>query len=107
MEKEKIEKFIDHQQRISDRNYRNYQETGDPRYERTYHKADALIEIAQQALAAADDHAAVINHRTELSDWGYRAFKLLHAWREEDAVQLIKDIAATAKLRGLAKDPYN
>ena len=106
MKKEEIEKFIDRQQRISDRNYRCYQESGDPRYDRTFHKAEYLIELAQQALAAVDDHAAVINHRTELSDWGYRAFKLLHAWGEEDAVQLIKDIAATAKLRGLARDPY-
>ena len=106
MTRSEIEKFIDRQHKIFERNYRSYQETGNPRYDRIYHKAEDLIELAQQALAAADDHAAVINHRTELSDWGYRAFKLLHAWSEEDAVQLIKDIAATAKLRGLAKDPY-
>ena len=107
MTKSEIEKFIDRQQRISDRNYRNYQETGDPRYERTYHKADDLIEIAQQALSAADDHQENITYHSELSDWGSRALELQRKWNEREAFQLIKDIAAVAKLRGLAWDRYN
>lgn len=107
MTSKQLEDFIDRQQKICDRNYRNYQETGIPRYDQAYRKADKLIEIAQQALSAADDHQENITYHSELSDWGSRALELQRKWNEKEAFQLIKDIAAVAKLRGLAWDRYN
>ena len=107
MTKEKIEKFIDRQQKVYDRNYRNFQETGEPRYDYAANRVEDMIDLARMALNAADDHQMVGICRAELSEWGNRALELtrdLNHWDEAKAMQLLKTIASTAKSRGLVWD---
>ena len=103
MTAKEIEKYIESQQKISDRNYMSYQETGISRYDREYRKAEDQIEIARRALAAADDHAAVGRMRVELTQLCNRAIDLLHC--QGDIIDFLKDMKAIGKLYGV-KDPW-
>ena len=109
MTKPEIEKLIDQQEKVFERNYRSYQETGIPRYEYAYRRAENLIDLGRMALSAADDHQMAVTYKGEFSDWGNRAFDLtrdLKNWDEEKAIRLLKDIAASAKSRGLVWDRW-
>lgn len=103
-----IEDFIAKQQKISDRNYQNFQETGIPRYYNAHDKAERLIDIARQALSAADDHQMCGTYRSELADYGHRAIRILHDGKVDDldTVQLLKDIKTMTILRRLVSDPW-
>lgn len=102
MKKKDIEDFIDRQEKIYERNYRNYQETGITRYERTYHKAEDLIDLARQALNAADDHDKMLHYDFLISKWGSRAISLVNtAYDQEKILQLIKEIAKAAEAEGV------
>lgn len=94
MNKQAIEKIMIAQQNLADRNYQNYQDTGIQRYWRTYQKADDIAQICQQALAAADDHQAAIIVKLDLQQFAARAIRLVHDWDDENAKQLIQDLAA-------------
>lgn len=78
MKKSEIEALIDRQQKLSDRAYMNYQETGDSRQLRSHEKAEDQIEIARQALSAAEDHAAVGRMKAEITEICARAIKILY-----------------------------
>lgn len=105
MTREEIEDFIEKQSKIYHRNFMNYQESGLTRYERAAQKADELIDLANQALAAVDDHQMVGNLRSELSHIGNRAIRILHNRDENAMIQLLKDIKAIAKSYKLVMDP--
>lgn len=102
MTKPDIEKFIAQQQKISDRNYQNYQATGEQRYYRAYNKADELIGLANQALSAADDRQLVWIFRVELSSLGIQAFDAIHSQDINEYEAVVKAVAAVAKTYGLA-----
>lgn len=103
-----IEDFIAKQQKISDRNYQNFQETGIQRYYSAHDKAEQMIDIARQALSAADDHQMCGTYRSELADYGNRAIRILHDNKvdDPDTVQLLKDIKTMTILRRLVSDPW-
>ena len=103
MKEKELKKYIDDLEKVSARNYYNYQETGIARYDRAYHKADMQIEIARQALSAADDHAAVGRMHAELTQLCSRAINLLHC--RGDIIDFLKDMRAIGKLYGV-KDPW-
>ena len=109
MTKSEIEKFINRKQKVYDRNFRNFQETGDPHYDYAAHQAENLIDLARQALNAADDHQMAGVYRSEVAEWGNRALEItrdLKYWDETKALQLLKDIASVAKSRGLIWDRW-
>ena len=108
MKKSEIEDFIEKQKKISHRNFMNYQESGTSRYYRAHERAEMLIDIARQALSAADDHQIVGTYRSELSDYGSRAISILNHNKVDDpeTVQLLKDIKSAAILRRLTSDPW-
>ena len=86
----------------------NYQESGTSRYYRAHERAEMLIDIARQALSAADDHQMAGTYRSELSDYGSRAISILNHNKVDDpeTVQLLKDIKSAAILRRLTSDPW-
>lgn len=102
MTRDNIEKFINQQQKISDRNYQNYQATGEQRYYRAYDKAEELIGLANQALSAADDHRLVGVLKAELSSLGTQAFDAIHSQNINEYEAVVKAVAAVAKTYGLA-----
>ena len=108
MTKAEIEDFIVKQQRVSQRNYQHYQESGVARYYTAYSRAEKMIDIARQALESADDHQANGMYRSYISIWGSKAIEVLHerALDSEEAVQLLKDIRATVLMLKLARDPW-
>lgn len=108
MTKEKIREFIQKQEKISQRNYMNYQETGISRYLNTHEKAENLIDIATQALSAADDHQIAGIYSAYISQWGTKAVHLLHSGKVDDPEvrSLLSDIKTYAVVRGLTTDPW-
>lgn len=108
MRKQEIEEFIRKQEKISQRNYMNYQETGTSRYLNAHEKAENLVDIARQALSAADDHQTVGTYSAYISQWGTKAVHLLHSGRVDDPEvrSLLSDIKTYAVMRGLTNDPW-
>lgn len=102
MTRDNIEKFIAKQQKISDRNYQNYQMSGEQRYYRAYDKAEELIGLANQALSAADDHQLVGTLRAELGTLGTQAFDAIHSQNINEYEAVVKAVALVAKTYGLA-----
>lgn len=109
-DRETIEKLITQQQRISDRNFRNYQESGESRYYRAHQKAEDIIGICNLALGGADEHSRYINMRVNLCQIGTEAMRLLHDNEflndPHHTAQLLRNIKAIAKSEGV-KDPYD
>ena len=101
MTKDEINKFINHQQKVSDRNYQNYQQSGEQRYYRAYDRAEELIGLASQALSAADDHQMVISLRADLSALGTMAFDAVHSQDIEQYKNVVSSVAAIARTYGL------
>lgn len=93
MKREKLEKFIQHQNEIYNKNYYAYQETGIPRYKYAADKADELAEIAAQALSSVDDHDKCLFYKVELQDLAYRAREVL-AGSDDLVVGILNDIIA-------------
>lgn len=104
MKANELEAFIEKKQKVSDRNYRMYQETGEPRYDRERRNADDLIEIANQALSAADDHQMIGIYRCELSHIGGRAQELLLEYDETKVKEFLRSVVNDAIRRGLVRD---
>lgn len=103
MNRKKIEEHIQKQQAVSDRKYMAYQETGNPRYLREHERAEDLIQIASQALSAADDHTALGALRAEFSTICAKAALLLHHPGEPEP--LLREIIAVGKSCGF-RDPW-
>lgn len=103
MRKEQIEEHIQKQQEVSDRKYMAYQETGNPRYLREHERAEDLIQIASQALSAADDHTALAAIKAELGVICSKASILLHQPGEPE--KLLREIVAIGKIYGF-RDPW-
>lgn len=104
MTKEQIKAYIEKKQKIVDKNYQNYQETGERRYERNYQQAEDEIEIANMALSAADDHMKAISYKVELIQFAAEADSLIHApigtMGKVAYMKLAKNLIAAAKLAG-------
>ena len=100
MRREDIEVYIAKRQAVSDRNYIAYQESGESRYLRQHDRAEGEIQIARQALSAADDHQAAGVLRAELTQLCGRAIKILHT--NDDPTQLLKDMQAIGEHYGVS-----
>ena len=103
MTREEIEKYIVKRQAVSDRNYRAYQESGESRYLRQHDRAEDEIQIARQALSAADDHQAASVLRAELTQLCGRAIRILHT--KDDPTPFLRDLQALGSLYHV-NNPY-
>ena len=77
-----------------------YQETGISRYLREHDQLEDEIQIARQALAAADDHAAVGALKVTLFDICSRAIRILNT--NDDPSGLLRDLQAIGKLQDVS-----
>ena len=111
MTKEQIEKMIEQQRKISDRNYMNYQSSGISRYMRAHEKAEDLIELCQTALSVADikDENRII--KANFIECAAIAINLDHDGRWLDQAnldevgKLIKMLATYGRMMGVF-DPW-
>lgn len=105
--KETIEKLIEKNQKISDRNYMNYQQSGESRYLRAHEKAEDIIDVCRLALGASDDHQMVGALKSYISAWGSDAVSLLHqGGPDSEVASLLKNIRDVALIYGLTTDPW-
>lgn len=108
-DRETIKKIIESQKRIHDRNFDNYQQTGERRYERAYQNAEDLIDICTLALGGVDEHTKLMHLRSSIIQIGYDAIKLLHDKAflndPQGVERILKNLRALAKSEGV-RDPY-
>lgn len=104
-----IEKIIESQRRIHDRNFDNYQQSGERRYERAYQNAEDLIDICTLALSGVDEHTKLMHLRSSIVQIGVDAIRLLHdnAFLNDPAgvERILKELRTLAKGEGI-RDPY-
>lgn len=103
MTRDEIEKYIQKKEAVSHRNYMAYQETGISRYMRRHEIAEDEIQIARQALSAADDHEAAGRLNAEMCQICSRAIHILHT--NDDLVPLLRDLQALGELYGV-RNPF-
>ena len=89
-----LEKLIERYQKISDRNYHNYQETGTQRYYREYNNAEDIIDAARQALSAADEHQTLIAIKADFSQVIREGLMLAygHGTTLQDVTEFLKSL---------------
>ena len=108
-DKETIKKIIESQKRIHDRNFNNYQQTGERRYERAYQNAEDLIDICTLALGSVDEHTKLIHLRNSIVEIGYKAICLLNndsfLTNPAETEKLLHNLRALVKNEGV-RDPY-
>lgn len=104
-----IEKIIESQKRIYERNYMNYQQSGERRYERAYQNAEDLIDICTLALGSVDEHTKLLHLRSSICEVGYKAMCLLNndsfLTDLAETEKLLRNLRALAKGEGV-RDPY-
>lgn len=108
-DRETIEKIIESQKRIFKRNFMNYQQSGERRYERAYQNAEDLIDICTLALGGVDEHMKLLHLHGSIVQIGYDAIKLLHdeafLGDPQGVERILKNLRALAKGEGV-RDPY-
>lgn len=108
-DRETIEKIIKSQKRIYERNYMNYQQSGERRYERAYQNAEDLIDICTLALGGVDEHTKLIHLHSSIVQIGYDAIRLLHdnafLTDPHGVEKLLRNLRTLAKGEGVC-DPY-
>jgi len=110
IDREWIKKFIDQQERVRDRNERNYQESGESRYDRASRKAENMIDLATMALGVADIKDDNRMYRSALAECGNRAISILHHGIDSDPAtveSLLRDIKTYALNFKLSRDIWN
>ena len=78
MNRERIEKLCEQHRKKADRNFRNYQETGEPRYERESRTAEEIADALSIALNHVDEHDKYICLKIAVADLAHQADGLLH-----------------------------
>lgn len=106
MDKKKLIKLADSYRKKADTAFQSYQETGIARYYNTYHRNDDLADALQMAANAADEHAALIALKAEMSHFASHAAMATSKYRTEPeraelAAALASDVAAYGRLQGL------
>lgn len=111
MDKKTIETIRDKHQAIADRNFENYQMSGEPRYLRTHDRESDLVDICNLALDAADTAMRCGNLKSDLCDFAYTAENIVHSDgdetdKQEQAMQLVERIYKYGIVFGLIRDVW-
>ena len=101
MTREELQALADRYQRIADRAYRNYQETGIGRYDTKYRDNERLADALRMADDAAEDHQAMVHYKGELADSAYKAGRIKYS-DPETAEKLRKEIISALLVYGRA-----
>lgn len=78
MNRARIEKLCEQHRKKADRNFQNYEESGDPRYERESRNAEDIADALSVALDHAEEHDKYLCLKIEVADLARRAEGLLH-----------------------------
>ncbi len=104
MTREEIQALADRYQRIADRAYRNYQETGIGRYDTKYRDNERLADALRIAANEAADHNKMVLCKLTLSQLASKA-SLAKTSDTETAERLVdeilKDLIAYGKMNGV------
>lgn len=104
IESKKLDELIQKYEKTAEKQFRNYQETGLRRYEKAYEDAQDLADTLRMAKNASADHQKMLNYQSTIAIWGSRAQSIKYPENDpEGAEQLIKDVAAMARVYGLLK----
>lgn len=104
MTAEEITKIRRGKEKAYHRQWDNYQATGAANYYNAAKRYADLVEICDQALAAADDHAEALHLRGSFSQLASRADDILHDGGHdiEAMKQLLRDVRAIAEGHGFS-----
>ena len=111
MDKAAIQKIIEQQEKISERNFRYYQESGESRYMRAHEKAEDLLDICRTALSVADIKEQNIILKANFTEVASKAISLDHdnRWLDQanldEIGHLVKDLASMGRVMGV-NDPW-
>lgn len=111
MDKASIEMLIEQQTKISERNYMNYQQSGESRYMRAHEKAEDWIEVCRMALGVADIKEQNGILKANLMNAASKAIMLDHdkRWLEQSNLDevghLVKELASIGRSMGV-NDPW-
>lgn len=102
MDAARIKKIRDSKERARQRQWQNYQSTGDDNYYRKMNGYEDIVTICNQALSAAEDHQKAQNLKFDIIDFAKEAADLIHHDPNIDAdiKNLLKNIMATAERYG-------
>ena len=98
MDQKRIGKLCDQYRKKADRNFRNYQETGEPRYERESRTAEEIADALSVALDHAEEHDKYICLKIAVADLARKAEDLLHDGdrsKYADHLQQLVNVAAS------------
>lgn len=98
--REIIEKVIAGQEKIYNRNFQNYQSSGERRYERAYENAEDLMDIYRLALNAVDEHEKYLHLKGNVSQLGAEAVRVLHdeSVEPEPAKRILRNLVAISEV---------
>ena len=105
-----IEKFIAQQEKIRDRNFLNYQDSGISRYDRAYRKADDMIDLATMALSISDTKDKNRLYWSTLAECANRAISILHHGIDSDpqgVESLLRDLRTYGLTYKIVNDPWD
>ena len=94
MDRKRVEKLAYRYGVRAEKAYRNYQDSGEPRYDREYRNLSEMADIIGMALGAVDEHNAYISMRCDLAQLAANAE---HALRHPDEVaSVLNSVVAVA-----------
>lgn len=102
MDAERIKKIRDSKEKARQRQWQNYQATGDDNFYRKMSGYEDIVTICDQALSAADDHQKALNLNLDIIEFARQAADLIHhnPGIDKEVKNLLEDIMATAKRNG-------
>ncbi len=102
MDAARIEQIRKSKEKARQRQWQNYQATGDDNYYRKMNGYEDIVTICDQALSAADDHQKALNLKLDIIGFASEAADLIHHNPniDKEIKNLLEDIMATAKRNG-------
>ena len=107
MDKKWIEKEIERLDNLASRNFMNFQETGERKYQRTAEKAEDTADVFRIALEALENHNALGYLRGALSSAAAKADEALASKSAGQMRSALKNIISEASMRDLYEPKFN
>ncbi len=109
MDRKRIEKLIASHEKSADRQYRNYQDSGNGRYYTAYKRHEEIVEALRIALDAAEEHNKYNFMRADLAMLAEKAKRTLCRHKESDpeSCSMMNDVVAVAAAYGLTSGRFD
>lgn len=106
MDREFIEKEIERLDKLAEKHYRNYQDSGEQKYYRTYEKSESTADVFRLALNSVEEHRELINYRTDFCTLARDADKAIHDSDDKMMQQVLKNLLALARMKGIYESKW-